>query len=85
MHAEYDYKRHDKRTGKTYTSQCIYLNGKKNLNLWLKLIGTNNPKHHTKYLIWKKFGYCEPRTTVNERLSLLNKKTSYNFKYIRHQ
>jgi hypothetical protein len=72
VHTEYDYKRYDKRTDKIYTSQCIYLNGKKNLNLWLKLIGTNNPKHYTKYLIWKKYDSCEPYTTVNERMRRLN-------------
>ena len=53
-------------------SHSIYLSGKKNLENWMNLIGFNNPKHKTKYLIWKKFGFCQPYTTLIQRNKILN-------------
>tara|TARA_Y100000310_G_C20693181_1_gene823727 strand:- start:216 stop:971 length:756 start_codon:yes stop_codon:yes gene_type:complete len=34
---------------------------------WFKIIGTNNPKHKTKYLVWEKLGHLPPYTTLEER------------------
>ncbi|MFA5333820.1 MAG: LAGLIDADG family homing endonuclease [Candidatus Nanoarchaeia archaeon] len=44
----------------------------KEIKKWFKIIGTSNPKHKTKYLIWKKFKYLPTKTTLNERLKVLN-------------
>ena len=45
--------------------------GKKSDNKWMRLIGFSNPKHITKIEVWKKLGYCPPRTTYLERLKIL--------------
>jgi intein/homing endonuclease len=63
---------YDKRTKKIYTKQSLYLNGKNNLLKWIETIGFNNPVHLTKFEIWKKFGFCPPRTTLQQRLKVLN-------------
>ncbi|MDD4352932.1 MAG: LAGLIDADG family homing endonuclease [Candidatus Nanoarchaeia archaeon] len=44
----------------------------KEIKKWFKIIGTNNPKHKTKYEVWKKLGYLPTKTTLNERIELLN-------------
>lgn len=38
---------------------------------WFKVIGTNNPRHQTRYDVWKKLGYLPPRTTIKERKKIL--------------
>lgn len=43
----------------------IYL--KKDIDRWMDLIGFNNPKHLTKILTWKNFGFCQPNTSLEER------------------
>ncbi|MCK5624605.1 LAGLIDADG family homing endonuclease [Candidatus Pacearchaeota archaeon] len=40
---------------------------------WMEEIGSKNPKHITKYLIWKKLGFCPPYTSLNERKKILKK------------
>lgn len=51
---------------------CLYISGKKNLEKWIQEIGFSNPKHKTKYLIWKRFGEGLPKTTIKERYLLLH-------------
>lgn len=53
-------------------SNYIQISGKKNLEIWMKLIGFSSPKHLTKYEIWKKFGNCPPHTTLIQRRIKLN-------------
>lgn len=48
----------------------------KEIEKWFKLIGTNNPRHKTRYLVWKKLGYLPPNTTIKIRNKLL--KTNNN-------
>lgn len=60
-----------KRYNKYYTSNQIDIGGKKQLELWIKLIGFNSRKHLTKYLVWKKYGFCPPNTTLPEREAIL--------------
>src|SRR3989338_1942858 len=52
-------------------SNCIYLNGVKNLEKWMKEIGFSSPKHLTKYSIWRKFNHCPPNTTLKDRENIL--------------
>lgn len=60
-----------KRYDRYYTSNQIDISGKKQLELWMKLIGFNSRKHLTKYLIWKKYGFCPSNTSLPERESML--------------
>ncbi len=62
---------YDKRFKKTLKGEVIQILGEKNLEKWMSLIGFNNPRHYTKYLIWKKFGFCPPYTTLEQRKQIL--------------
>ena len=61
----------DKR-GFTTTGHYIFISGKGNLSRWMHLISFHNPKHFTKYLVWKRFGWCPPFTTLAQMRELLN-------------
>lgn len=50
----------------------LYLSGESQLSKWMEEIGFSNPKHFTKYLVWKNKGYCPPGTTLKERLEILD-------------
>lgn len=60
------------RRGKKLNSNEISINGKENLKKWIKEISFSSPKHITKYLIWKKYGFCPPYTTLAQREAILN-------------
>lgn len=80
IYTQFDCKEHNIKTKKIYIKHSIYLSGRKNLDLWIKKIGFKNPKHITKYLIWQKFGFCPPKTTLTQRYSILNEKLDpYSF------
>jgi hypothetical protein len=49
----------------------IMIDGGINVKKWFELIGSNNSKHVTKYEIWMKFGFCPPKTILNERRKIL--------------
>ncbi len=44
----------------------------KEIEKWFKIIGTSNPRHQTRYQVWKKLGYLPPRTTIHQRFEILN-------------
>ena len=45
----------------------------------MKLIGIKNPVKLTRYLVWKKFGFCPPHTNLQQRKDILNGKLNiYN-------
>lgn len=50
---------------------CVAAKGTSQLELWVNKIGFSNQTHFTKYLIWKQFGFCPPKTTLNKRLKVL--------------
>lgn len=60
------------RNGKELSEHHLAIYGKKNLEKWMTIIGFNNPKQFTKYQLWKRFGYCNPKTRTNERLKILS-------------
>lgn len=49
------------------------INGINSLKRWLKLIGIKNHTKYSRFLIWKKYGFCPPNTIYNERLKILKK------------
>ena len=53
-------------------SVLIYRKG--DIKKWIKEIGFRNPKHYTKWLVFKKLGYCPPYTTIAERKEILKQK-----------
>ncbi len=57
----------------------IEINSFESLANFFTEIKPSNPKHLTKYLIWKKFGFCPPHTTINQRKDILkNRLNPYN-------
>jgi len=61
----------DKRFGIGYERHSIYISGHKNLERWMAIIGFRNPRLVSKYMTWKKLGFCPPNTKLKERLILL--------------
>ncbi len=78
MCTEYDIIDNDKR-GFTSIGHRIYISGKPNLEKWMNMIGFSNPKHLTKYFVWKKYGYCKPYSTLEERKFLLKEMSPEGF------
>ncbi len=58
-------------TGTISTEHSLFISGNKSLEMWMDLIGSRSPVHISKYLIWKKFGFCPPKTTLSIRKSIL--------------
>ena len=70
LNTRYNMKRQDKR-GFSWTINQVNLEGPNNLKRWLKLIGFSNQRILTRYKVWKKYGYLNPKTTLPQRLELL--------------
>lgn len=64
------YKEPPGRKGKHW-AYYIVLRGSNQVNLWMKTVGSSNPVHLTKYRVWKQFGFCPPRTTLDQRKAIL--------------
>jgi len=47
------------------------LYGKNKTNKFFKEIGSKNPVKLSRFLVWKKLGYCPANTTLKQRLELL--------------
>ncbi|HJX50470.1 MAG TPA: LAGLIDADG family homing endonuclease [Candidatus Nanoarchaeia archaeon] len=52
----------------------IIINGVDRLERWMKLIGSKNPVKFSRYLVWKKFGFCPTHTTLQQRKDILSGK-----------
>ena len=61
----------------------IVISGGIQVNRWMNEIGSNNPKHITKYQLWKEYGFCPPFTSLEERKQMLKKEISPNSYYTR--
>ena len=70
-HFIFSYQPKDIRDKRKYV---ITINGIGRLERWMELIGIKNPVKFTRYLIWKKFGFCQPHTTLDQRKDILNGK-----------
>lgn len=57
---------------KSAESWVVSVNGKAQLEQWMKLIGSHNIKHLSKYLLWKAAGSVFPHTKTPERLTSLH-------------
>lgn len=52
----------------------LEINELEGIHKWFSKLKPSNPKHTTKYLIWKKYGFCPPHTTIEQRKDILKKK-----------
>jgi intein/homing endonuclease len=49
----------------------IQINGNRNYERWMNVIGFNNPKHLTKVILYEKYDIVPPHTGLRERLKLI--------------
>lgn len=67
------HKSSDERLKKGYSSAYkIDINGKGNLDKWMKEIGFRSQKHLIKLELWRKYGFCKPFLSYNKRKEMLN-------------
>ncbi|MBU0958849.1 MAG: hypothetical protein KKB31_02770 [Nanoarchaeota archaeon] len=52
----------------------VYMSGREALERFFNEIGSKNPVKLTRYLVWKKFGFCPPHTTLQQREDILKDK-----------
>jgi len=51
----------------------VVLYRNKDIDYYINEIGFKNPKHYTKWQVFKKLGYCLPKTTLSQRRDILKK------------
>lgn len=63
----------DNSRGFQTNSELVYfhISGSDNLENWMRTVGTNNPVHITKYMLWKKYGHYTPKLPLSQRFKLL--------------
>lgn len=61
----------------------LNINELKSIERWFKEIKPSNSKHTTKYLVWKKHGFCPPYTTIKQRKDILKKNINPYDLYVR--
>ena len=49
----------------------LKLRKKEMIERFFKIINSNNPKHITRYCVWKNLGYLPPYTKLKQRKELL--------------
>lgn len=49
----------------------IMIRGPERIEKFMQIVGFNNPAQHTRYLVWKKFGFCPPKIGVVQRKLIL--------------
>lgn len=54
----------------------LEMNKISNIVKFFEELKPSNPKHITKYMVWKKFGFCPPYTKINQRKDILKKKVN---------
>ncbi len=52
----------------------LEINEINSIHRWFQELKPSNPKHNTKYLIWKRFGFCPPNTKIKQRKDILKNK-----------
>jgi len=60
-----------KNSGNEKDAGWIWVRGPKAVEDWINIIGFNNPAQYTKYLVWKKFGFCPIKIGIKERKKIL--------------
>jgi len=59
----------------------ICLNGTNNLISWFDAVGSKNPVKFSRYLLWKKMGFCPTNSTFLERIEILKNKKDPSLPY----
>lgn len=64
----------DKRTNKIYPRYEMDIPGKKNLKMFLELVGFKDFRHLSKLEIWRRFGFYPPKLNHEQRVDILSGK-----------
>jgi intein/homing endonuclease len=62
-------------------SWIITIRGKEGLKDWMNKIGFNNYSKNTKYLIWKKYGFCPTPSNISQRELILKEEVNPEILY----
>lgn len=68
------YHSHDSKKLNEQRKHYISISGVDGLEKWMKMIGMKNSVKLSRYLIWKKFGFCPPHSSLLQRKDILNGK-----------
>ena len=68
------YHSHDSNKLNEQRKHYISISGIDGLEKWIEVVGIKNSVKLSRYLIWKKFGFCPPNTTLEQRKDILNGK-----------
>ncbi len=52
-------------------SYALNIRKKSDIIRWFQVIRTNNPRHKTRYEVWRKLGHLPPYTTIKDRIEIL--------------
>jgi len=70
----FNYHCRDSKKANENREYIITISGIDGLDKWMNLVGIKNSVKLTRYLIWKKFGFCPTNTTLSQREDILNGK-----------
>lgn len=70
----FNYHCRDSKKSNENREYIITISGIDGLDKWMNLVGINNPVKLTRYLIWKKFGFCPTNTNLSQREDILKNK-----------
>lgn len=65
------YFNHDTKKQNEKRKYIITISGIEGLERWMELIGMKNPVKLSRYLVWKKFGFCPTNLTLKQREDIL--------------
>ncbi len=71
LHTTYIEKAREQNLSDIYS---IEIRGKERVEDYILKIGFNNPAQFSKYLVWKKFGFCPVKTSIKQRELILSDK-----------
>lgn len=68
--------------GPNYSLQYkVDINGVNNIRKWMKIIGSKNYSKYSRFLVWKKHGFCPTNITYEQRRKILKGEINPNLLY----
>ena len=74
MDVVFYYHSYDSKKLNEHRKHYISISGVDGLEKWMNTVGMKNLVKLSRYLIWNKFGFCPPNTTLEQRKDILNGK-----------
>jgi intein/homing endonuclease len=67
----FNYHCRDSKKLNEHRKYILTISGIDGLERWMSFVGMKNPVKFTRYLIWKKFGFCPTKTSLRQREDIL--------------